>query len=173
MVEQIIEVDEHDKIIGLRSRNDFYMGKHIHRAAHLILFNSKNQVLLQKRSSSKRLYPNLFTYSVDGTVADESYELCIQREMKEEIGISITVKRLFTYPFFDKSDKAWHCVFIGKTDEKLTPDAKEIQKIVWVDADKLKEEIIKDPAKYVPPFIEGMKLFFSEYYDKLKKSDII
>lgn len=80
MIEQNIEVDEKDNVIGFRPRDDFYTGKYIHRASHLILFNSKNEILIQKRASTKKWYPNLYTFSVSGTVADESYEDCIKKE---------------------------------------------------------------------------------------------
>ena len=131
-MEQNIEVDKDDNQIGLKTRDDFYTGKFIHRASHLILFNSKNEILLQHRASAKRWYPDLFTYSVSGTVADESYEDCIEKEMQEEIGISTKVKRLFTHPFFDTYDKAWHCIFVGKSDDEITPDVREIQGIKWM-----------------------------------------
>ncbi len=86
-----IEVDKNDNALGLRPRSDYYTGKYIHRACQLILFNSKNKILLQQRASTKRWYPNLFTFSVSGTVTHESYEACIQKEMQEEIGITIPV----------------------------------------------------------------------------------
>ena len=54
MVEQNIEVDKNDNQIGLRPRDDFYTGKYIHRASHLILFNSKNEILLQHRAPTKK-----------------------------------------------------------------------------------------------------------------------
>lgn len=168
MTEQNIEVDKNNNQIGLRSRDDFYTGKYIHRSSHLILFNSKNKILLQHRVSTKKWYPNLFTYSVSGAVANESYEDCIQREMQEEIGISINVKRLFAYPFFDTFDKAWHCVFVGKSDDEITPDAREIQEIKWIDANELKKDILENSNIYTPPFIEGMKKYFIEFY-KAKK----
>lgn len=164
MVEQLIEVDKNDNQIGLRPRTDFLNSSHIHRASHLILFNSKNEILLQHRVSTKKVWPNLFTFSVDCTVANESYEECIQREMQEEIGISINAKRLFTFPYFGNIDKAWHCVFLGKSDDKIQPDASEIGSIKWINADKLKIDIIENPDKYVPPFIEGMKKYFDEFY---------
>ena len=164
MIEQNIEVDENDNKIGLRLRDDFYAGKYIHRASHLILFNSKNEILLQYRASAKKWYPDLFTYSVSGTVANESYEDCIKKEMREEIGISIPVKRLFTYPFFDTFDKAWHCVFVGTSDDNIIPDTREIQKIKWIGVDELKEDIIKNRNIYTPPFIRGMKKYFDDFY---------
>ena len=89
MVELISEVDKNDNFLRLRDREEFYSGEHIHRAAQLILLNPENKMLIQKRSSKKRWYPNRYTYSVSGTVADESYEACMMREMLEEIGISI------------------------------------------------------------------------------------
>jgi isopentenyl-diphosphate delta-isomerase len=161
MTEYNIEVDENNIQIGLRPREDFKNGRYMHRSVHLILFNSKNEILLQRRSSAKT-YPFLFTYSVNGTVADETYEECIKREM--EIGISVGTKRLFTYPFLDKVDKSWHCVFVGKSDEMITPNEREIDKIEWIDADKLKDDIIINSKRYTPPFIEGMKIYFEEFY---------
>ena len=71
--------------------------------------------------------------------------MCIQREIREEIGISTNVKKLFTFPHFDNIDKAWHCVFVGKSDDKITPDQREIQEIKWMNVDKLKEDIFKNP----------------------------
>lgn len=127
---------------------------------YLILFNSKNEILLQHRASTKKVYPDLFTFSVDATVGDESYEECIEREMQEELGISVSAKRLFKFPYFDNVDKAWHCVFTGKTNEKVTPEKREIQEIKWIDADELKEDIIENSDIYVTPFVEGMKKYF-------------
>lgn len=164
MVEQIIEVDENDNQIGLRPKDDFYTGKYIHRWSHLILCNSKNEILLQQRAATKKWYPNLFTYSVSWTVANESYENCIATEMQEEIGITIPVERLFTYPFFDTYDKAWHCIFIGISDKTIQLDTREIQKVVWMNADALRKDIIEHPDIYTPPFIEGMKKYFTEFY---------
>lgn len=164
-MEQNIEVDENDNQIGLRPRDDIYTGKYIHRASHLILFNSKNEILLQLRAPTKKWYPDLLTYSVSGTVANESYEDCIQKEMQEEIGISINVKRLFTYPFFDTFDKAWHCVFVGKTNGTVIPDVKEMSEITWIAVDELKKDIAENPGRYTPPFIEWMKIYFTEFYE--------
>ncbi len=169
MGEQNIEVDKNDNVIGLRPREDFHKGKYIHRASNLILFNSKKEILLQYRAATKKLYPNLITYSVSGMVANETYSECIKREMKEEIGINIPLKKLFVYPFFDKYDKAFRAVFIGKTDKEIYHNKKEIQGIKWIDANKLKKEILESPNKYTPPFVEGMKIFFSKYFDTVKK----
>jgi len=168
MTELCIEVDRNDAQIGLRPKDNFYTGKYIHRSSHLILFNSKNEILLQQRSETKIVWSNLYTFSVDATVADESYEDCIQREMQEELGISISAKRLFTFPHFDATDKAWKCVFVGRSDAAITPDPRETQEVRWINVSELQKDITKNPEIYAPPFIVGMKKYFDDFY-KTKK----
>ena len=138
MVELIPEVDENDNIIRLRPKEDFYTGKFMHRSVHLLLFNSKNEILVQKRALTKKWYHGLYTYSVSGTVRDESYEDGMKREMQEELGISIPVRYAFKYLFCDDVDKAFRAVFIGKTDKEISPDYGEMSEIKWISADKLK-----------------------------------
>ncbi|MFH1770801.1 MAG: NUDIX domain-containing protein [archaeon] len=163
MGEMNVEVDENDNIIGLRPREDFYSDKYIHRASHLILFNSKDEILLQKRSPTKKWHPNLYTFSTAGTVANETYEECIKKEIQEEIGLKIPVKFLFKFYHCSHNDNAFHSVFIGKSDEKITPDKKEMTSVRWISLDNLKKEIEKHPERYTPPFITGIKIFFEKY----------
>jgi len=164
MTEQNIEVDKYDNVIGLRPRDAFYTGKYIHRSAHLILFNSKDEILIQKRAADKKWYPDLYTYSVSGTVADESYEECIKKEMQEELGISIPAKFIFKYPFFDTFDKAFHALFAARSEKEVKPDSREMSEIKWIPAKELKRDIQKNPQKYTPPFVEGMRKYFSEFH---------
>ena len=95
MAEMISEVDKDDNFLGLREREEFYSGNYIHRASQLILLNPENKMLIQKRAPRKKWYPDRYTYSVSGTVGDESYEACIEREMLEEIGIPVPFRKLF------------------------------------------------------------------------------
>lgn len=160
MSEQNIEVDENDKVIGLRPRKDFYSGKYIHRGAQLILKNSKNQILLQKRSKNKVWDPDKFNYAAGGNVSDESYEECIIRETEEELGIKIKAKELFKIKYFSANDKAFHKIFLAVSDDKIIYDKDEIQFVEWIDEDILKKDILKNPDKYTPVFVLGMKKFF-------------
>ena len=80
-----------------------------HKAVALFVVNSKNQVLLQKRSSNKKLWPNLWDMTAGGHVlAGEFGFQAIIREIKEEIGIDVA-----------KDD----ILFIGaSTSENIKPD---------------------------------------------------
>jgi len=163
MVELFTEVDENNNVIGLRPIKDFQSGKYIHRSAHLLLFNSKGEVLIHKRSPNKIWSPNLYTFSVAGTVGDESYEDCIKHEIPEELGIKIPVKLLFIYKFFIPKDKSFHALFIGKSDKKIKPDPDEISEIKWVSLKWLRKDISDNPEEYTLPFLAGMKKYFEKF----------
>ncbi len=170
MVELISEVDIDDNFLGLREREEFYSGNHIHRAAQLILLNSDNEMLIQKRSPQKRWYPNRYTYSVSGTVADESYEVCMKREMLEEIGISVPFRKLFKISCISENKGAFHTVFSGRCSEEMAslirPDPEEATSIEWVELEELHRTVKAEPQKYTPSLRAGIIKIFQEGYEK-------
>jgi len=169
MEEMICEVDENDNFLGLREREEFYTGNYIHRASQFILLNPDNEMLIQKRAPGKRWYPNHYTYSVSGTVRDESYEACLEREMVEEIGISVPFRKLFKIPCIIENGGAFHTVFLGRCSEEtvslIVPDPEEMISIEWVELDKLHSSVGTEPEKYTPSLRAGIKKIFKEGYD--------
>lgn len=58
-----------------------------HRVVEAIFLNSRGEILLQKRSLHKKLYPEILWYLTGGAVlAGESVEEACIREVKEEMG---------------------------------------------------------------------------------------
>lgn len=166
----ISEVDMDDNFLGLRARDEFYSGKHIHRASQLILLDPENRILLQKRSPGKFWFPNRYTYSVSGTVADESYEACITREMLEEIGISVPFRRLFKIPCIRENKGAYHTIFSGRCSEEaaslIRHDLEEATSIEWVELEELHRAVKAEPGNYTPTLREGIIKIFKEGCEK-------
>ena len=159
----IMQVDEEDNIIGMRDIKDFSNSDLIHRSVHLILLNDRDEMLICRRAKTKRWYPDLYSYSVSGTVEDEPYFEAMQREMKEEIGLELPFARLFKYKYFDKkADNAWRVVYISRSNKKPKIDKKEVDEYQWIGLDELANELKNNPTKYTPPFLAGMKLFFEK-----------
>lgn len=76
------------------------LGK-IHRAVHLYLFNSRNEVPLQRRALTVDHVPRRWGISVTGRVgAGESSSGAVRREVEEELSISasrLKIDFLFSY----------------------------------------------------------------------------
>jgi isopentenyldiphosphate isomerase len=81
-------VNEHDEVIGRESRSEVHRRGLMHRAVHVLAFNARGQVFLQKRSMTKDRQPGLWDSSASGHVdAGEDYDTCALRELREEIGL--------------------------------------------------------------------------------------
>lgn len=82
-------VNEQDEVIGKHPRS--YVHKHglSHRAVHVLAFNSRGDVFLQKRSMKKDCFPGTWDSSASGHLdSGEEYDACALRELKEEIGLT-------------------------------------------------------------------------------------
>ena len=169
VAEMICEVDKDDNFLCLREREEFYSGSFIHRASQLILLNPENKMLIQRRAPWKKWYPNRYTYSVSGTVRDETYESCIEREMPEEIGILVPFRKLFKIGCLIKNGGAFHTVFLGRCSEEtlglIQPDPEEITSVKWVELNELHISIENEPEKYTPSLKAGITKIFKEGYE--------
>ena len=62
-----------------------------HRAVYAFIFNKNGDVLLQKRSKLKKLWPNLWDVTAGGHVLASEFGIdALKREIKEELGIEIS-----------------------------------------------------------------------------------
>jgi isopentenyldiphosphate isomerase len=83
-------VNERDEVIGRNTRSEVHRLGLLHRAVHVLVFNSRGEVFLQKRSIRKDRQPGLWDSSASGHVdSGETYDACAVRELREEIGLEI------------------------------------------------------------------------------------
>lgn len=62
-----------------------------HKAVVVFIINSKNQVLLQRRSQNKKMWPNMWDITAGGHVLTGEFGFqAIIRECNEELGISLS-----------------------------------------------------------------------------------
>ncbi|CCI48049.1 unnamed protein product [Albugo candida] len=82
MKEMCIQVDEKDNIIGPISKKDAHWHDGIlHRAFSVFVFNSKNELLIQKRSKQKITFPEHWANTCC------SHPLHVEDEMQDGIGV--------------------------------------------------------------------------------------
>ena len=160
MEEMIDYVDENDLVIGNCSRSEVKSMKKNHRVVHIYIFNSKNELLICKRPKEIN-YPNMWTSSAGGHVnSGEGYESAAYRELKEELGIEVSLKKMNKIKSFYPSG---HFVFIelweGRCDNGFKFDPKEIIKHKFLPVKLVKELIHKNKKQFVPHFIEILERY--------------
>ncbi|RME38122.1 MAG: NUDIX domain-containing protein, partial [Deltaproteobacteria bacterium] len=82
-------VDEEDRVVGRATRSECHGNPSlIHRVVHVLVFDCKGCLLLQKRHPDKDIQPGKWDTSVGGHLdAGEDYLQAARREMAEELGI--------------------------------------------------------------------------------------
>jgi len=87
--EILTQVDLQNKVIGPIERGIAHNSHNlIYRTVYILIRNDKDEILIQKRSPTKDLYPNCWDLSVGGHVIyGDSYEQTAVRELEEELGI--------------------------------------------------------------------------------------
>ena len=88
--ELLILVNEKDEEIGYKTKSVCHFGEGIlHRAFSIFIFNTKEQLLMQKRSSQKNLWPNYWSNSCcSHPRKGEKIESAASRRLAEELGLS-------------------------------------------------------------------------------------
>ena len=84
----LVDLDDH--VIGQVRRGEAHRNPAlIHRSVQVLVFTHAGQMLLQRRSASKDLFPGYYCASASGHVASgEHYATTAERELIEELGIS-------------------------------------------------------------------------------------
>ncbi|KKQ40264.1 MAG: NUDIX hydrolase [Candidatus Magasanikbacteria bacterium GW2011_GWA2_37_8] len=131
-----------------------------HRSAHIWIYNSKGEVLLQLRAKEKALYPDVWDVSVAGHVgANEDPVVSGLREIKEEIGLEVKAEdlqfltiRKVEMVYKDINNNEFYYIYLLKFDgdNNFSLQDEEVQKIEFVPIKKIEEDLKTNPDKYVP-----------------------
>ena len=147
--ELFYHVDEADRLLGSITRKEAHSNKElIHRQVYIIIKNSQNQILFQKRSPHKDTHPNRWAVGVAGRVTyGQSYEKAAIREVREEIGKRVKVNFITSMLIKMPEETEFCSIFEGeKLDIKsFNYDRDEISRLKWISPKELEMFIRKNP----------------------------
>jgi isopentenyl-diphosphate delta-isomerase type 1 len=93
--ELFVVVDDNDNVLGYLPEDECHNKGVRHRTSSVVVFNSKGEILLQRRSPQKKLFPGFYTVSASGHVAKnadsetaQTYDEAAKREFIEELGVN-------------------------------------------------------------------------------------
>jgi isopentenyl-diphosphate delta-isomerase len=159
LVEQtLILVDNNDKILGYAPRSACHTGKgKRHRAFVIALYNSKGEILIQRRKHA------LFTNRWDLTGAshplrlrgrNESYAEAAARCLRDEFGLKgVSFRKIGAFNYFAPHGKKCeneHCALIvAKYDGKVKANPRVAYGFRWLSLKNTLSEIRNKPGAYV------------------------
>ncbi len=144
--EEVIIVDRENNIVGSAPRSVMRAKRLPHRATYCLVFSSKGEIFVQKRTSQKDIYPSHWEIAAGGVVSKgETYEASAKRELEEELGIrGVDLEPLFDFSFEDEENFVWGRAFRCVYDGELTFQKEEVEMGMFLSVDALIKMIEKE-----------------------------
>lgn len=154
MKDLVILVDENDLEIGYLEKMEAHQKGMLHRAFSVLIFNSKNELLLQKRAASKYHSAGLWTNTCcSHPRPNEPMPEAVNRRLNEEMGIDLTPN--FAYKFLykaelenDLTEHELDYVFIGQCNDNPVINKQEVADWKFLSLHEIRKDIVKNPEQY-------------------------
>jgi isopentenyl-diphosphate Delta-isomerase len=153
-MEMVILVDQEDRPIGTMEKMEAHRQGKLHRAFSVLIFNSKGEMLLQKRAQNKYHSAGLWTNACcSHPLPGEKIEDASRRRLREEMGIDIQPR--FSHKFIYKTqleqeliEHEYDHVFIGTFNGEPNINRQEVEDWKFVNFQWLKEDMLRHPQTY-------------------------
>jgi isopentenyl-diphosphate delta-isomerase type 1 len=157
MSEEIFDVvDDSDHVVGRETRREVHRRGLKHRAVHVLVFNSRDEIFLQKRSVAKDCFPGVWDSSASGHLdCGEDYDACAVRELREEIGLDLEQcpQRVFKIAACVETGQEHVWVYRCESEGPFTLHPEEIERGGWFRAEDVTGWIAKRPEDFASAFI--------------------
>lgn len=150
----IILVNENDEPIGVSEKLEAHQLGKLHRAFSIFIFNSKGELLLQKRASSKYHSGGLWSNTCcSHPRVNEDTLSAAHRRLQEEMGLDCDLKEVHKFVYKIKFDNGlteyeYDHVLIGKSDEAPKLNLEEAEDWKWVKLSQLCEDVKNNPENF-------------------------
>ena len=148
-------VDEFDRVIATATRAVVHRDGLRHRAAHILVYDTRGRIYLQRRAFSKECSPGCWDSSAAGHLgAGEDYETAARRELEEELGIGgeALLQPLFKLAASIETGHEFAWVFRTTTAALVCPDPVEIIDGRWCTEPEVAAWLAGEPQSFTGSF---------------------
>lgn len=157
-MDDIILVDIHDNAVGTMEKLEAHQKGVLHRAFSVLVFNSKGELLLQKRSAKKYHSAGLWTNTCcSHPKPDERMDEATRCRLIYEMGIDVQPE--FDFKFIYKAvldqnltEHELDYVFTASYDGEPSINTDEVADWKYMDLQALKKDIHQHPEQYTAWF---------------------
>lgn len=148
-------VDEQDRPISTATRHEVHEKNLRHRAVHILVFNERGDLFLQKRSRWKDKHPSLWDSSAAGHVnAGQEYAATAARELEEEIGISAPVEEIASIEACAGTGWEFVRLYRARHDGPFRLAPSEIESGAFFTLEQIRRWSSARPQDFAPGFLE-------------------
>jgi isopentenyl-diphosphate delta-isomerase len=150
---ELIIVDKNDKEIGRGEKMEIHRQGRPHRAFSVLVFNSRGELLIQKRARIKYHSSGLWSNTCcSHPRPDKNIKSEAEERLNQEMGINCPLKEVFKFSYKvnlgNLIENEFDHVFFGNFDGDPNPDKKEAEDWKWIDLEDLKKDINENPDDY-------------------------
>lgn len=152
MSEEIFDVvNERDEVIGQAPRSEVHRRRLRHRAVHVLVFNARGELFLQKRSMKKDCYPGAWDSSASGHLdRGEDYDACAVREVREELGVALPTapRRLFKIDSCAETGQEFVWIYQCRHEGPFDLHPEEIERGGWFEPAEISRWMEEKPGDF-------------------------
>lgn len=171
MEELVVLVDENDLQTGVAGKMEAHEKGLLHRAFSVFIFNSKGQLLLQRRAMEKYHSPGLWTNTCCShpRVGEDIMEAA-HRRLSEEMGMSCELRKAFSFVYRAELENGlieheYDHVFIGHTDTLPQLNLSEAMDYQYESISEVSKQMSAEPQNFTSWF----RICWSTVQDKLNE----
>lgn len=149
-------VNERDEVVGQAPRSEVHAKKLLHRAVHVLVYNSRGQLFLQKRSMLKDTAKGKWDSSSSGHVdSGEAYDPCAVRELREEIGLHLNAppQRILRIEACPDTGHEFVWVYRCESEGPFVLHPEEIERGDWFTPEEITRWVTEKPQEFARAFV--------------------
>jgi isopentenyl-diphosphate delta-isomerase len=150
----VVLVDEQDVPRGKMEKMNAHENGELHRAYSIFIFNSKKELLLQRRALTKYHSSGLWTNTCcSHPQPDEILIESAHNRLNEEMGFDCPIKDVFNFIYKVRLDNnltehELDHVFIGHYDKNPIVNVQEVMDWKYVGINEIKQDLKFNPEQY-------------------------
>ena len=156
MTEEIFDVvNERDEVVGRAPRKEVHARGLLHRAVHVLVFNARGELFLQKRSQLKDTARGKWDSSASGHLdCGEDYDACAVRELREEIGLRLEqpLERILRIEACPETGQEFVWVYRCASEGPFTLHPDEIERGDWFAPAQVSAWLSERPEEFASAF---------------------
>ncbi len=176
MENNVILVDENDKEIGTMPKLEAHKKGLLHRAFSIVIWNEKEEMLIQKRAYGKYHSAGLWSntccsHPLPGEITEDAAD----RRLKEECNFNTPLEYRFNFIYKTElenqlTENELDHVFVGKYNHTPVPNTEEISELRWICMDDLIFEMNQYPDQFTYWFKKLALDYTNQISSQIKQS---